>query len=354
MKLGWIGSALCAALCLCGPAHSAEKYLDFSGTAPGQSPAGWTPVRVGGGKEGDWKVVLVDVPPVLKPINPGAPNLTRRSAVTQEVADPTDERFPMLVYGEEKFGDFEARVRFQIAGGGIEQMAGLAFRMQDPGNFYVVRLSALGSNIRFYKFVNGERSAPIGPEYKIGVGEWHDLTVKCTGNRIDVLMDGKPAMPTLTDNSHATGSIALFTKSDSRVYFSDVRLEYRPLETLAMALVKHTLDENPRLLDLQILGRKPGSKALEVLAAKTAGDVGRKASDVEEKVWAENRTWYTKTKTAAVVTHPLRDRNGEVLGVVRFGLKPFAGQMEGTTVARVLPMVKDMQTRIGAAMSLVE
>ena len=35
-------------------------------------------------------------------------------------------------------------------------MAGLAFRFQNASNFYVVRASALGHNLRFYKMVNGQ------------------------------------------------------------------------------------------------------------------------------------------------------------------------------------------------------
>lgn len=332
----------------------AERVVDFSSVPDGQVPPGWRAVRVGGGREGDWKVMKVDVPPALKPLTDSAQNLTRRAVVAQTSVDPTDERFPLLVFEEEKFGTFTARVRFQIAGGGLEQMAGLVFRMADDRNFYVVRASALGKNLRFYKFVNGERSAPIGPEVAIEKGEWHELTVKCEGNRIDVLLDGKPAMPTLTDNSHPMGKVGFFTKSDSQAYFTDLRIEYKPLETLAMGLLKRTLEENPRLLDLQILGKLPGSDRLEVMAAKDAKVVGREASGTEVKVWSENRPYYAKTKTEAIVTQPLRDRNGDVLGVVRFVMKPYAGQMEAAMVARTLPMLKVMQEGIGASRDLTE
>lgn len=335
-------------------AFAAEKVIDFAPVPEGQVPPGWKPVRIGKGKEGEWKVVMADVPPTLKPLSAAAPNLTRRAVVAQTSADPTDERFPLLVYEQERFGNFTARVRFQITGGAVEQMAGLAFRMQDERNFYVVRLSALGANLRFYKFVNGERSAPIGPDYAIAKGEWHELTIQCEGNRIEISVDGKAAMPSLTDNSHPTGKIAFFTKSDSQAFFSDFRIDYRPLESLAVAMLRTALEDNPRLMDLQILGRQPGSEKLEVLAAKSASDIGRAASETEAKVWAENRPYYARTKTAAIVTQPLHDRNGEVLGVVRFGLKPYAGQMEAATVGRVLPILKSMEQRVGASKDLFE
>jgi len=333
---------------------AAERNFDFTSVPQGELPAGWKPLRAGKGKEGEWKVMMADVPPTLAPLSQQAPNITQRAVVAQVGRDPEDERFPLLVFEEERYSDFEARMRFQIVGGGVEQMAGLVFRGTDAGNFYVVRASALGNNLRFYKFVNGERSAPIGPELPITKGKWHELGVKCTGNRIEVFLDGKSAMPVLTDNSHVLGWIGFFTKSDSVAHFTDLKLSYRPLETLAQVLVRTTVKENPRLMDLQLLGKKPGSDQLEVMASKNSPDVGRAASETEMKVWSENRAYYAKTKAAAIVTSPLHDRNGEVIGVARFALKPFAGQLESATIARVLPLVRDMERRIGGSSDLME
>ena len=81
----------------------------------------------------------------------------------------TDERFPMFIYDGEKFRDFRFLTRFKIVSGVSEQMAGLVFRFQNTSNFYVVRASALGRNVRFYKVVNGARSDPIGPTCDIGL-----------------------------------------------------------------------------------------------------------------------------------------------------------------------------------------
>jgi len=114
------------------------------------------------------------------------------------------------------------------------------------------------------------------------------------------------------------------------------------------------LEKQPRLMDLQVLGKRPGSERLEVMAAKVATEVGRDASETEVKVWDENRAYYAKTRSAAIVTSPLHDRNGEVIGVARFALKPYAGQLESATIARVLPIVRDMEQRIGASQDLME
>lgn len=343
-----------AALVLAPMAFAEERIFDFATLREGDRPPGWKSLRVGQGAEAEWKAVLADVPPTIKPLSDLAPKYTRRAVLSQTRLDPTDERYPLFVFDEERLGDFEARTRFQISGAGIAEMAGLVFRLVDADNFYVVRVSSLGRNIRFYKFVGGQRSAPIGPDIPITKGEWHELGVQCTGNRIQVFLDGKEAIPALTDNSHATGKIGFFTKSDSTAYFCDLRLRYRPLEGLASVLLRQTLENNPRLADLRILGRQPGSQDVVVLAARNASDKGRKANDAEQKTWDENRAYFAKGTEVSWVTLPIHDRNGDVVGVANVGLKAFRGQVESTTVARALPIVRAMEQRIGAATSLAE
>jgi len=345
--------AFFAALLVALAAQAEERIFDFATLREGDRPPGWRSLRVGQGPDADWKAVLADVPPTLKPLSDLAPKVARRTVITQARLDPTDERYPLFVFDEERFGDFEAKTRFQVSGAGVAEMAGLVFRLADENNFYVVRVSTLGHNIRFYKFVGGQRSAPIGPDIPISKGEWHELGVKCTGNRIEVSLDGKEAIPALTDNSHATGKVGFFTKSDSTAYFADLRLSYRPLEGLASVVLRAALQKHPRLADLHILGRKSGSKELVVLASRTSSEVGRIATDAERRTWDENRAYFTKGKEVSWVTLPIHDRNGDVLGIANVGLKAFPGQVESTTVARALPVVRDIEQRIGDATSLV-
>lgn len=345
--------AMWAAAAWCLGVLAAEKNFDFSEAGQGRMPPGWKPVLVGQGKPGDWRLVFDDVPPLIKPNTPQAENVTRREVVAQVSTDPSDERFPLLVYEGDRYADFTARVRVKVVSGFAEQMAGLVFRMVDEKNFYVVRASGSG-NVRFYKFVNGQRGAPIGNDVPVRRGEWHDLVISCKGNQIDVQFDGKTAIPTLTDNSHLAGRVGLFTKSDSISYFSDLRMEYRPIESLAEVLLKTTLANHSRLVDLQVFGRRPGSKDLVLLASKVAGKAGDAAGETEGKAFSENRAYYSKNEKTAVLTHPLHDRNGEPIGVARFTLKAYKGQLEAATVGRVLPMVKEMEQHIGAANELAE
>src|SRR5208283_1555317 len=109
---------------------------------------------------------------------------------------------------------------------------------QNASNFYVVRVSALGHNLKFYKVVDGVRSAPIGPPLDIAASTWHMLAVQCLGDQITCWLDGKPAMPTLNDSSFSTGKIGFWTKSDAVSYFGDTTIDYTPTVPAAQALVR--------------------------------------------------------------------------------------------------------------------
>jgi hypothetical protein len=334
--------------------HAAERTFDFSQTKPGETPAGFRSFRAGAGKVGDWQVVLDDIPSEFKPLTPGAAAANRLPVLAQLSRDPVDERYPVLLFDNEVYGDLTLTTRFKIIGGALEQMAGLVFRAQDEKNFYVVRANAADGNVRFYKFVNGERSQPLGNSVPVAKGVWHELSVNCVGNRIRVRLNGVEVIPELTDNSFLLGKVGFMTKSDSVAYFTEARVSYKPLESLASSLVRDTVANQPRLLNVRVYGKTTVQPELHVLASKADGEAGRKAEETELKVFGENQTYFGKTKTVDIVTAPLHDRNGETVGVVQFHLKPFPGQTEANAIARVLPIVRDMEMRVGAAKDLNE
>ena len=118
--------------------------------------------------------------------------------LAQLAQDPADEHFPLLIYEGETIGDFTLTTRFKTVKGVVEQMAGIAFRIQNETNYYVVRASSLGNTFRFYKVLNGQRGPLVGPEVPIPSGVWHELTVECKGNAIRCLLNGKELI-TATD-----------------------------------------------------------------------------------------------------------------------------------------------------------
>jgi hypothetical protein len=176
-------------------ASCAERFISFSETNLNQTPKGFRSTVSGVGKPGDWKVILADVPSLMPAFNLGAPGASR-PVLAQLARDPADEHYPLLVFEDETYGDFTLSTRFKTVAGSVEQMAGIAFRLQDEKNYYYVRASSLGNTFRFFKVVNGERSAPIGPEVSVPNNVWHQLQIECTGNKIRCLLDEKEIIPT--------------------------------------------------------------------------------------------------------------------------------------------------------------
>src|SRR5260221_767903 len=123
------------------PLQAAERILDFARSKLNEAPEGFRSTVCGSGKPGDWKVILDESPSLLPPISPKAPSLSKRPVLAQLSRDRTDEHFPLLLWDEEALGDFTARTRFKLVDGQEEQMAGIAFRIQDEKNYYYIRAS---------------------------------------------------------------------------------------------------------------------------------------------------------------------------------------------------------------------
>ena len=343
-------------------AQGAEKVLDFRTDAVDRPPQGFQSMVAGLGGKGDWRVVLDDVPSLMPSISPisasantNARPATRRPVVAQLARDKTDEHFPLLVYDEETFGDFSVTTRFKLVDGKEEQMAGLAFRLQDEKNFYYIRASALGNTFNFYKVVNGVRGPPTGNTIPIAKGVWHELFIECKGTRIRALLDGKEALPTLEDRTFSGGKLAFWTKSDSVSYFADTVITYKPRETLAQLLVRDAYKQFPKLLGLQIYAHtEQQTGPLRVVASLNATDVGQTAPQEAGDVISKQGYFYGKNSGSVMLTLPLRDNSGDKVAAVRLVMKSFPGQTEKNAVARAMPVVQGMEVRIQTWQDLIQ
>ena len=346
---------ICTLALLALPAAAAERKFDFSEVGENQPPPGFRSAVTGQGKPGDWKVIMDEVPPLLPPISPSARIVSRKPVLAQLAQDPTDEHFPLLIYEGDTFGDFTLTTRFKTVRGVEERMAGIAFRIQNETNYYVVRASSLGNTFRFYKVLNGERGPVVGPEVQIPSGVWHELTVECKGNNIRCLLDGKELI-SATDkvNPFMSGKVGFWTKSDSVSYFADTRIVYTPHEPPAQAMVRAVMKEYPRLLDLQVYVLNTDSRTARLLASSKTNEVGRAGAKVEPDVIAHGTPYYGKEKKSVSVVLPLRDRNGDPVAAVRVVMKRSAGETEQNAVARALPIIHALQARVESIQDLTQ
>ena len=320
-------------------AFAAEQHFDFTQLPTGSAPSNFVSAITGDGAPGTWRVIEHE----------GKRALTQMDLVT------TDEHFPVLFDNEQIFADFTATVHFKIVGGEKEQMAGIAFRAKDERSYYVIRVSALGNNVRFYKFIGGLRSVPVGPAIQISRGEWHGLSVQCVGNKIYSFLDGKDAIPAITDTSFIKGKVGLWTKSDSQVLFSDLHIEYTPHLPFAQALVKETMEKfpNKKLVGIKLYAPQPSDKP-RVIAATDPKDINVEGGDYEIQTLKGANGFCTKSKSLIELTLPLRDRNGEVAAVVKISMKPFPGETQEAAWGRCKPIQEAMEDRLQGVNSLME
>jgi hypothetical protein len=342
------------ALFLAWPMAAAELKFDFSQYQENESPTGFVSAVTGEGKPGDWKVVWDETASPFQSFNTSAPSRTRHAVIAQLSRDKTDEHFPLFIYDKEVFGDFTMTARIKAVKGEIEQMAGIAFHIQNPSNYYVVRASSLGSTFKFYKIVDGQRGLPVGPEMPIKSGEWHDILVEMKGDNVRCALDGKDLINVRDKaNPFTSGRIGFWTKSDSVSYFADPKIIYKPHVPSAQSIVERALETYPRLVDLQLFVKDEGTGEAQLLASKSKNNDMSSAKNAREVI-RKGSIYYGKTQNTATVLMPLRDRNGDSIAAVKVVMKAFPGQTEQNALVRALPVVKSIQGSVQSLQDLTD
>jgi len=344
-------------LTLAVSASGAEIKINWGAFIAGQSPTNFHNALAGAGQPGDWKIVTDESPsaftPMLPQITPTAPGV-RRPVLAQLSQDPANEHFPMFIYDGQTFKNFKLTTEFKIIGGATEQMAGVVFRFQNASNFYVVRVSALGHNLRFYKVVDGIRSDPIGPPLDIPTNTWHTLSVQCLGNQITCWLDNKPVMPTLNDSSFSAGKFGFWTKSDAVSYFGDTTIDYTPIVPAAQALVDSIMKKYPRILGLRIYAPDDTGQ-MHILASKVATEIGQPGTDAEKTAFTTGAFFIGHGKGTVTVDMPLDDRNGDPMAAVRVELKSYSlAETQDMVLVRVRTIVNAMQAQVLTKEDLME
>jgi hypothetical protein len=345
-------SFFCLCLALSLPAFGAEIKIDFGDLTAGSTPTNFYSVLAGGGQPGDWKIVMDDVPPMMSPLTDKTPKVTQRAVLVQTSRDLTDERFPLFIYDHESFTDFKFSTQFKIVRGVVEQMAGIVFRFQNPSNFYVLRASAFGHNVRFYKMVDGIRTDPIGPSLNIAKNTWYKLAVQCQGNQITCWLDDQLVMPPLQDNTFSDGKVGFWTKSDAVSCFCNAEIDYTPRISAAQVLVDHIMEQQPRILGLRIYVLNAQGEP-HIIASKDKTEAGQPGDDTDKQVITDGAIFYGREKNVDLITLPLRDKNGDPIAAVRLRLKSFIGETQNNAVTRANMVIKRMEDKVTSSEELM-
>ncbi len=140
--------------------------------------------RTGKGAPGQWQIVA-------------DPTASQGKEIAQLSADPTDYRFPLAAYEPLPAQDVEASIRFKAISGRGDRAGGLAVRLRDADNYYLVRANALEDNVRLYRVVKGDRQQLASASAKVASGVWHALSLRAQGDRLSAAFNGKPLLRVL-------------------------------------------------------------------------------------------------------------------------------------------------------------
>jgi len=199
-------AALFAAPGLHAQGGGSSTRIDF------ESPIGFQPMLTGKGGPVAWSVID-------DPTAPAGPKV-----LAQTSADKTDYRFPLAVFDQPVLADLDVAVRFKPVAGEVDRAAGIAVRLVDRDNYYVVRANALEDNVRLYRVVKGDRRQFAGANVKVPSGVWQELRLIVRGNRFDVFFEGRSLYGATDATFTAAGRVALWTKADSVTWFDELRI----------------------------------------------------------------------------------------------------------------------------------
>jgi hypothetical protein len=196
-------------------AQSRSGVVPLAPTQSGGLPADFQMARTGKGAPAAWSVVA-------------DPNAQGGQVLVQTSTDQTDYRFPLAIYGGVTEANVEVTVRFKAVARRIDRAGGIAVRLADPDNYYVLRANALEDNVNFYRVAQGSRREIHGVAAKVASDQWHTLSLRAEGDRFTVGFDGVTLF-TATDRTFAgAGRIALWTKADSVTQFDGLTIRQLP------------------------------------------------------------------------------------------------------------------------------
>ena len=198
-----------------GFSQSAATVIAIGKMDIGSRPADFEFGRTGQGGPGQWTVVVDET-------SAGG------RAIEQSSADRTDYRFPLAIFGPIVAKNVDVSLKFKPVAGRVDQAGGIAVRVADADNYYVVRANALEDNVRFYRVVRGRREQIDGVNIKVASNQWHSLGLKAQGERFTIEFDGKTLFTTMDKTFVGAGKIALWTKADSITRFDQIAINVLP------------------------------------------------------------------------------------------------------------------------------
>ena len=209
-------SAAMLAACMIAPASAVddETVTNFSENRVGAPPEDFDFGITGPGQPGRW-IVVRDV------------TAMGGVAIEQSSSDPTEERFPLAIYKPLSLRNAAVRVRLKVIKGTM-QTAGMAFRVVDADDYYVVSASALEERVDLFRVLAGKMERIGGTDAYVALNYWHVLGVVADRDHFAISLDGRPLF-TVSDRTFLKeGRIGLWTEEDTVTQFDRLEITALP------------------------------------------------------------------------------------------------------------------------------
>lgn len=194
----------------------ASLHLGFDDLPAGRAPAGFRCAWPGpaDAKPARWEIVA----------DPAAPSPGQ--VLAQLDGDEANHRYPVALLEGRRWGDVRVSVAAQAVSGRRDRSFGVVVRAVDERNYYVARAntSGWGSNIRFYRFVDGVRRELDEWDGEILPGRWYNLQVEAVGDVFTISLDGMPVLRVQDATFAAPGLVGVWTKAESVARFDDLAI----------------------------------------------------------------------------------------------------------------------------------
>ena len=208
--------ALPIALAVFGIFGSGSDSFDFDRVPPGPPPPGWAISPARPGESSRWEIRSDSTAP------------SRPNVIAHVAGAPADTEASLAIYDKSGCYDGDLSVKFKIqdAAPGARN-AGIIWRYQDPGNFYLLRFSVDQSSIVLFRMVNGQPqmvSAGTGKQ-DLRLGQWYVAKVVFRGDKVRVLFGNRLLFNASDTGISRPGKVGLRTRAGATVYFDDFRID---------------------------------------------------------------------------------------------------------------------------------
>jgi hypothetical protein len=134
----------------------------------------------------------------------------------------TETKYPICVFDHIRATDVRVSVDITPLEGEIDRAGGVALRVRDENNYYLVRANALENNVRLYRVVDGVRTQFAGVDTPVTSGRPQRLQIEALEDTFTVTFDGARMFEARDQQFPGGGSVALWSKADSLTEFANL------------------------------------------------------------------------------------------------------------------------------------